>query len=103
MRATEVTCVKFHGKTQHFWVLLDTRHAKKQAAGHILRQNIITLAPTVMHAILNMRLGALLKQQLLREGCFPEMIMQRGLEPLSNDSDNKKRDTGDATQYPSEM
>jgi len=83
MRATEVTCVK--------------------AAGHCSRQNIITSASTVLPAILNVRLGAQREQQQLREGCFPEMMMQRGLEPPSNGTDSKKVDTGDAAQGPSEV
>jgi len=76
---------------------------QKQAAGHCSRQNIITSASTVLPAILNVRLGALREQQQLREGCFPEMIMQRGLEPPSNGTDSKKGDTGDAAEGPSEV
>jgi len=75
----------------------------KKAAGHCSRQNIITSASTVLPAILNVRLGALREQQQLHEGCFPEMIMQRGLEPPSNGTDSKKGDTGDAAQGPSEV
>ena len=76
---------------------------QKKAAGHCSRQNIITSASTVLPAILNVRLGALREQQQLREGCFPKMIMQRGLEPPSNGTDRKKGDTGDAAQGLSEV
>jgi len=71
---------------------------KKKAARHCWRQNIITPASTVLPAILNVQLGALREQQQLREGCFPEMITQRGLEPPSNSTDSKQGDTGDAAQ-----
>jgi len=77
---------------------------KKKAAGHCSRQNIITSASTVLPAILNVRLGALREQQqILREGFFPEMIMQRGLEPPSNGADSKKGDIVDAAQGPNEV
>jgi len=49
-----------------------------------------------------MRLGALREQQQLREDCFPEMIVRRGLEP-SNGTESKKGDTGDAAQGLSEV
>ena len=75
---------------------------QKKAAGHFWQQNIITSASTVLPAILNVRLFALREQQQLREDCFPEMIVQRGLEPASNGTDSKKGDTGDAAQGQSE-
>jgi len=61
---------------------------EKSATGHCSRQNIIASASTVLPAILNVRLGALREQQQLREGCFPEMVMHRGLEPPSNVPDS---------------
>jgi len=69
----------------------------KGAAGHSLRHTLLTLAFRVLSACLNMRLGALREQQLLRKSCFAgKLFIFEGSEP------QKTRETRSRAQSPTQ-